>query len=233
MGRVVLVSSQKKDIGKTILAIKTGIELSKMGKTVLLIDLSFGKKKISEYLNVCEDIIYDIKDVLDLTCSLEQAVMDINGTLSLLPNPRVTDKLGNIKVEEFSKLINQAKDKYDVIIVDVDKISLSYIDFKCIEFIININNNDFSCIKELNIDKSIINKYEGNDAIVIINKFSKKSAVRGTMLKLEDIKRMTNIQNLIVIEENVSYSGANYDFLINNQDNSFNKAIKGITLKLN
>jgi len=111
MGSVVLVSSQKRDIGKTVLAIKMSIELSKIGKNVLLIDLSSGKKKISEYLNVNEDIIYDIKDVLDMTCSLEQAVIEIDDKLSILPNPRIAGKLGTIKSESFLKLVNEAKRK--------------------------------------------------------------------------------------------------------------------------
>ena len=144
LGSVVLVSSQKRDVGKTVLTLKLGIELSQAGNKVLLIDLSFGKKKISEYLNVSENIIYDIKDVLENTCSLDQAVIDIDDKLSILPNPRITDKLGDIKIDEFSKLISEAKGKYDVIIADIDKISLSYIDFNCIQFIINVNNNDFS-----------------------------------------------------------------------------------------
>lgn len=228
LGSVVLVSSQKRDVGKTVIAVKTGIELSQTGKKVLLIDLSFGKKKISEYLNVSEDIIYDIKDVLDNTCSLEQAVIEIDDKLSILPNPRITDKLGNIKIEEFSKLISEAKPKYDVIIADVDKISLSYIEFNCIQFIINVNNNDFSCIKELNIEKNIANKFGFNNIIAIINKFSKKNAVNGTMMKLKDIQKMTEMQTSIVIEDNAAYLNADYDFLFNKEENSFNKAIKNI-----
>lgn len=220
-------------MGKTVLTVKLGIELSQIGKKVLLIDLSYGKKKISEYLNVTEDIIYDIKDVLDITCSLDQAVIDIDDKLSILPNPRISDKLGNIKIEEFSKLISEAKGKYDVIIADVDKISLSYIDFNCIQFIINVNNNDFSCIKELNIDKNIANKYGFNNIIAVINKFSKKNAVNGTMMKLKDIQKMTETQISIVIEDNAAYSNADYDFLFDKEENSFNKAIKNIVSYLN
>lgn len=233
MGSVVLVSSQKRDVGKTVLAVKLGIELSQIGKKVLLIDLSYGKKKISEYLNVTEDIIYDIKDVLDMTCSLDQAVIDIVDKLSILPNPRIADKLGNIKIEEFSKLISEAKTKYDVIIADVDKISQSYIDFNCIQVIIDVNNNDFSCIKELNIDKNIANKYGFNNTIAVINKFSKKNAVNGTMMKQKDIQKMTEMQISIVIEDNASYLNADYDFLFNKEENSFNKAIKNIASYIN
>ena len=85
MGKAVLIGSHKNEIGKTIICIKMGVNLSENGKKVLLIDLSEGKNKMSAYLNVNEDIIYDIKDVLDSTCSPEQAIIDINENLFLLP----------------------------------------------------------------------------------------------------------------------------------------------------
>jgi len=232
MGSVVLVSSQKRDIGKTILAIKTSIEMSKIGKNVLLIDLSSGKKKISEYLNVNEDVIYDIKDVLDMTCSLEQAVIEIDDKLSILPNPRIVGKLGTIKSESFLKLVNEAKGKYDVIVADVDKISLSYIDYESVQCVITINNNDFSCIKELNNEKNIANKFGLNNIIAVINKYNKKNASSGTMMNLKDIQKLTEIQNINVIEDNVLYLNADYDWLFNNQDNSFNIAVRNIISKI-
>ncbi|MGB4437768.1 MAG: hypothetical protein WBJ13_00795 [Sedimentibacter sp.] len=232
MGSVVLVSSQKRDIGKTVLAIKTSIELSKIGKNVLLIDLSSGKKKISEYLNVNEDIIYDIKDVLDMTCSLEQAVIEIDDKLSILPNPRIACKLGIIKTESFLKLVNEAKSKYDVIVADVDKISLSYIDFNSVNSVITMNNNDFSCIKELNNEKNIANKFGLNNIITVINKYNKKNASSGTMIKLKDIQKLTEMQNMNVIEDNALYLNADYDDLFNNQDNSFNMAVRNIISKI-
>jgi len=232
LGSVVLVSSQKRDMGKTVLTIKTGIGLSQIGKKVLMIDLSSGKKKISEYLNVSEDIIYDIKDVLDMTCSLDQAVIDIDDKLSILPNPRIAGKLGSIKSESFSRLINEAKGKYDVIIADIDKISLSYIDFSCIQLIINVNNNDFSCVKEFNIDKNIAYKFGVNNIIAVINKYDKKSASSGSMMKLKDIQKMTEVQTSIVIEDNSLYSNADNDLLFSKEENSFNKAVRNIISKI-
>jgi septum formation inhibitor-activating ATPase MinD len=61
---VIITGSQKNKIGKTIITIKTAVELSRSGRKVLMVDLSSGKVKISEYLNVNEDIIYDVMDVL-------------------------------------------------------------------------------------------------------------------------------------------------------------------------
>ena len=232
MGKVVLVGSQKSNIGKTLICIKTGISLSQEGKNILLVDLSSGKRKISEYLNVNEDIIYDIKDVLDTTCSFNQAVIEINNGLSLLPSPRIADKLNDIKLEAFTKLFYEAKENYDFIIVDVDKISHSYIDLNLVNTVMSVNNNDYSCIKEINSDKYISGKYNVEDMYGILNKYNKKRAKNGTMMHSKEIQSMTEININTIIEENPKYSNANYDFLFSNEENSFNKAVKTIANQL-
>lgn len=232
MGKVVLVGSQKSNIGKTLICIKTGISLSQEGKNVLLVDLSSGKRKISEYLNVNEDIIYDIKDVLDTTCSFSQAVIEINNGLSLLPCPRIADKLNDIKLEAFTKLFYEAKENYDLIIVDVDKISHSYIDLNLVNTILSVNNNDYSCIKEINSDKYISLKYNVETIYAILNKYNKKKAKNGTMMHSKEIQNMTEINMNIIIDENPKYLNANNDFLFSNEENSFNKAVKTIVSQL-
>lgn len=226
MEKVVLIGSQKSDIGKTIICIKLGISLSESGKKVLLMDLSTGKKKISEYLDVNEDIIYDIKDVLDSTCSLDQAVIEITDSLSLLPCPRIADKLSDVKIEEFTKLINDAKNAYEMIIVDIDNISLSYINFDLINSIVTINNNDFSCIKEFKVDKTIAQKFNVDLIYAVLNKYNKKNAKKGTMVSSKDIQKMTEMSMNAIIEENSKYLNSEYDFMFNKEDSSFNKAIK-------
>lgn len=233
MGNVFLVSSEQGDIGKTIIGIKTGIELANRGKKVLLVDLSKGNKKVAEYLNVNEDIIYDIKDVLDSTCSMEQSIIDISDNLSVLPYPRITNKLDNIKRDSFTYLINEAKNKFDVTIVDVDCLSsCHYIDFCHIEGIIIINNNDFSAVKEINNAADIVEKFEIKKIMVIINKFNKKNANKGIMLRIKDIKKLIEQDILGTIEDELKYVNLDYDFLYNKDINSFNNTIDLIVNKI-
>ncbi len=232
MGRVVLVGSQKSEIGSTVLSIKMGIELSQGGKKVLLADLSGGKKKMSEYLKVNEDIIYDIKDVLDDTCSLEQSVIEVVENLNLAPYPRIHGKLDDIKKEKFSKLINEAKTSYDYVIADIGKFSLSFIDFNLADMAVDLNNNDFSCVREINNDKSIAEMSGLKNFTAVINKFNKKNAVHGTMMKLKDIQRMAMIKP-VVIEENIKFVGMDSYFLFGTEDNSFQRAAKNILSKIN
>lgn len=207
---VILIGSQKNDIGKTTICIKMGLELAKSGKKVLLTDLSSGKIKMSEYLRVNEDIIYDIVDVFKNTCTLEQGIIEINENLFLLPSPRITDKINQINTESFVKLIENTDD-YDYVIIDADKMTSFYIDFSKIQNVITINNNDFSCVKEINTDKTISSK--ASNLIVLINKYNSKKASKGIMMKLKDIEKLTETTAASLIEENIQYQDIQYEML--------------------
>lgn len=209
---VILTGSHKNNIGKTILSIKLAVELAKSGKIVLMMDLSSGKLKMSEYLNVNEDIIYDIVDVIKKTCTLEQGIIEINENLSLMPSPRIPGKINEINKESFINLL-QSIEAYDYVVIDADKLTSVYIDFSKINNAITINNNDFSCIKEINSDKKISSK--AANFIVAINKYNNKKAKKGIMMKSNDIEKLTEIKVSSLIEENIKYSDLQYEMLFN------------------
>ncbi|HHZ03126.1 MAG TPA: septum site-determining protein MinD [Tissierellia bacterium] len=208
----ILVGSHKNNIGKTLISIKAGINLSQQGKNVLLMDISSGKTKMSEYLKVNEDIIYDIVDVFTDTCPLELAVMEINENLHLLPSPRVQGKIEKLNRDYFVKLLKYAE-SYDVVIIDGDELSNSYIDFSEIQNVVTVNNNDFSCVKEINTDKVLAAK--ADKFTVIINKYNTKMAKKGSMLKLKDIEKLTGTSVTATIEENINYSKPDYQQIFN------------------
>ncbi len=215
---VILTGSQKNNIGKTVISIRIGIELAKTGKNVLMMDLSSGKIKMSEYLKVNEDIVYDIVDVFTNTCTLEQGIIEINENLSLLPCPRIENKITEINKEAFTELIEDAKG-YDYVVIDADKITSAYIDLLKINNVITINNNDFSCIKEINSDKTISSKVA--NFIVAINKYNTKKAKKGILMKQKDIENLTKTKVSSLIEENAKFLDLKYEMLM---DENFLKA---------
>ncbi|NLK65260.1 MAG: septum site-determining protein MinD [Tissierellia bacterium] len=207
---IIITGSHKNNIGKTIISIKMAVELSRSGRSVLMIDLSSGKLKMSEYLNVNEDIIYDVVDVMQKTCTLEQGIIEIKENLYLLPCPRIPGKINKLNKESFINLL-QSIENFDNVIIDADLLTSAYIDFSKIDNAITINNNDFSSIKEINFDKAISSK--AANLIVIINKYNKKNAKKGKMMKSSDIEKLTNTTITSLIEENANYSDFCYEMI--------------------
>lgn len=229
MSSIILISSEKKDIGKTIIGIKLGIELSTRKKNVLLMDLSSGKRKISEYFKVDENIIYDIKDALDGTCSIEQAVLEINDNLSLLPYPRVNNKLDVIRTEKFARLVEKTAESYDYILIDIDNFILAnYISCTKIDAMMMVNNNDYSSVKEINNYNDIAERLNIKNKILIINRYNKKNAAKGNMLKLNDLKKMIEIQISGIVEEDSKYDSIDYQLILKKEASSMDKIIDNV-----
>lgn len=224
---VILIGSQKNSIGKTIISIKLALELARTGKKVLMADLSSGRRKISEYLNVNEDIIYDAVDVMKKICTPEQGIIEINENLSLLPSPRIGGKINEITEELFINLINGIEG-YDYLVIDGDKFSSFYIKFSKIHNAITINNNDFSSIKDINSDKTISSK--AANFILVINKYNKKSEKKGLMMKVKDIERLTETPVSSIIEENAKYLDLKHEMLL--YDNFLKTEISSIIKSL-
>lgn len=222
---VVLTGSQKNNIGKTIIGIKLSLELARSGKKVLMADLSTGKIKMAEYLNVNEDIIYDSVDVLKKTCTLEQGIIEINENLSLLPSPRAAGKINELDRESFKSLLDSIEG-YDYVIIDADKLTSSYVDLSKVNNAITINSNDFSCIREINLDKTISSK--AGNFVLVINKYNRKSAKKGLMMKPGDIERLTETTASSIIEENPGCLNMKHEMLL---DSSFLKTEIGGIIK--
>lgn len=210
---VILVGSQKKDIGKTIISIRMAVDLARSGKRVLMMDLSSGKIKMSEYLNVDEVIIYDVVDVLKGTCTIDQGIIDINENLHLLPCPRLPGKIDEISKESFVALLDTLD--YDYLVIDADKFTPLYIDFPKIQNVLSINNNDFSCLKEINSQKVLSSR--AANFILVINKYNKKKAKQGTMMKVKDIEKLTETRVSSLIEESAKYLEVQYEKLLDRE----------------
>lgn len=220
---VIIVGSNKKEIGKTTVSMMTASELAKTGNKVLMMDLSSGKIKMSEYLKVYEDIIYDIADVFMDICTLEQAVIELSENLYLLPSPKVSGKIDKINNESFLELLKNAED-YDYVIIDADKLTHGYIDFSIVQNVISINNNDFSSIKEINTQRLISSK--SLNFIVVINKYNIKSTKKESTMNIKDIKKLTQTADIISIEENNKYFNFNEDMHLDNIPSEITDIIK-------
>ena len=104
MSNKIIVTSEKERVGKSLYSVKLALELAKTNKKVVVVEFSERNKSISEYLELEEQIIYDLKDALDEVCSIDQAIINIAEKVDLLPTPRLKEKLSEIEISYFDKL---------------------------------------------------------------------------------------------------------------------------------
>ncbi|MGN1401828.1 MAG: CpsD/CapB family tyrosine-protein kinase [Bacillus sp. (in: firmicutes)] len=116
--KVLMVSSTKPMEGKSLTAANLGAAFAHQGKKVLLIDADLRKPTLHHYFGITNSV--GVTNVLAKQADLLKSVVRIKGDpLSILasgpipPNP--AELLGSPAME---KLISQAKEAYDVIILD-------------------------------------------------------------------------------------------------------------------
>lgn len=123
-GRIVAITSSAPGEGKTTTSINLAITFSQMGAKVLLIDCDMRKARVHRYLQL--DRLDGITNVLCGYADFEHTVkknvrenLDVMTCGEIPPNPAEL-----LEAEEFEKLLDTVKEKYDYIFIDTPPITV-------------------------------------------------------------------------------------------------------------
>src|SRR5262249_20109344 len=92
--RIVTVTSGKGGVGKTTLVANLGLELARLGRSVLLFDGDLGLANLAILFNQAPK--RTLEDALAGRCSLEDVVLTINERLALLPAATGASRLADL-----------------------------------------------------------------------------------------------------------------------------------------
>lgn len=204
MGLVFVIASGKGGVGKSTIAANCGVNLSLLGKSVVLIDTDCGLRSLDFLLGVSNKVIYDINDVISEKCELQKAIVvcDKFPNLSLLP---ASQKLiyGSIPLEAMKKLCKQLSYYYDYVIVDspagigegfksaVAAASMSIV----------VATPDLISVKDAGRVGSILSSMGQKNIRLIINKIKPKLIKKGLMSNLDEVIDETGIRLIGIIPE--------------------------------
>lgn len=116
MGICLATTSGKGGTGKSTVSCGLSIAFSKMGKSVLLIDMDEGLRCLDLLLGVDHQVVYDLSDVLNGT-PITNATYTLpqNSLISVIPAP---SHVGNIDPQALADFAKNVKAQYDVVIFD-------------------------------------------------------------------------------------------------------------------
>ena len=118
-GTVFVITSGKGGVGKTTATANLGAGLALRGRKVVVIDTDIGLRNLDVVLGLENRIVYDLVDVVEGRCRLNQAMIRDKHTqeLYLIPAAQTRDKSA-IHPEQMKELCSQLIQEFDYVLID-------------------------------------------------------------------------------------------------------------------
>ncbi|WP_046228327.1 septum site-determining protein MinD [Paenibacillus dauci] len=119
MGEAIVITSGKGGVGKTTTSANIGTALALLGKKVCLVDTDIGLRNLDVVMGLENRIIYDLCDVADGRCRLNQALVKDKrfDELYMLPAAQTKDK-NAVSPEQVKEIIEELKKDFEYVLID-------------------------------------------------------------------------------------------------------------------
>lgn len=205
MGEVYVVTSGKGGVGKTTTTANLGTALAQLGKKVVVIDADIGLRNLDIIMGLENRIVYDLVDVTEGRCKLNQALVKdkrFQGNLLLLPAAQTRDK-DAVSPHEMKEICERLKMEADYVLVDCPAgIEQGFQNaIAGADKAIIVTTPEVSSVRDAD---RIIGKLEAaeiSESMLIINRVRPDMVQRGDMLNKEDILEILAVGLLGIIPD--------------------------------
>lgn len=212
-GKALVITSGKGGVGKTTTVANIGTALAMMDYKVCLIDADIGLRNLDVVMGLENRIVYDIVDVVEDNCRLEQALIrdKRHKNLFLLPAAQTRDKTA-VQPAEMKILVDDLKKEMDFIIIDSPagieqgfKNAIAGADAALI-----VTTPEVSAVRDADRIIGLLEAEGLKNPEVIINRINPEMVNRGDMMSIEDIIEILAVKlKGIVPEDNIIIVSSN------------------------
>ena len=203
-GKSIVVTSGKGGVGKTTSSANIGTALAMNGRKVCLIDADIGLRNLDVVMGLENRIVYDIVDVVENNCRLEQAMIRDKryDGLYLLPAAQTRDKT-SVTPFQMKELLDNLKEDMDYVIIDSPagieqgfKNAISGADKAII-----VTTPEISAVRDADRIIGLLEAEGLRDPEVIINRIRADMVERGDMMGIDDMIEILAIDLLGIVPE--------------------------------
>ncbi len=211
MAKVLVVTSGKGGVGKTTSTAALGAALALGGKNVVVVDFDVGLRNLDLVMGAERRVVYDLINVVQGDAKLPQALIRDKRieTLHLLPASQTRDK-DALTEEGVAKVMDQLREKFDWVICDSPagiergaQLAMHHADVAVV-----VTNPEVSSVRDsdriIGLLDSKTQRAERGDKIekhLLLTRYDPARALRGEMLKVEDVLEILSIPLLGIIPE--------------------------------
>ncbi|MBR7091277.1 MAG: septum site-determining protein MinD [Clostridia bacterium] len=119
MARRIVVTSGKGGVGKTTVVANLGMQIALKGSKTILLDVDIGLNNLDVASGIEERIRYDIVDIVEGKCRINQALVRDEYCLNLyyLPTAHIYN-VGKVGTKDIRDIVNELDKVFDYIIID-------------------------------------------------------------------------------------------------------------------
>ncbi|PIE61049.1 MAG: septum site-determining protein MinD [Desulfobacterales bacterium] len=236
-GKIIVVTSGKGGVGKTTATSSIGAALALEGKRVAIVDMDIGLRNLDVVMGLENRIVFNIVDVVQGRCKIEQAAIRDRRieNLFLIPASQSDNKdvLTPAGVERVAKKLRK---KFDYVIMD----SPAGIERGFENSIVGASEALVVCTPDVSAvrdaDRVIGLLYSRSlEPRLIVNRIEPARVERGEMLSHEDVLEVLSIElaGLVPMDEKVLISSNTGTPLVLQNDSKAGQAFRRIARRLN
>ncbi|WP_138496235.1 septum site-determining protein MinD [Paenibacillus pinistramenti] len=237
MGEAIVVTSGKGGVGKTTTSANIGTALALLGKKVCLVDTDIGLRNLDVVMGLENRIIYDLVDVAEGRCRLNQALVKDKrfDELYMLPAAQTKDK-NSVTPEQVRDIVLELKKEYEYVIIDCPagieqgfKNAIAGADRAIV-----VTTPEHAAVRDAD---RVIGLLEGSQVEapkLIVNRIRPNMVKSGDMLDIEDIIQVLNIDLIGIVpdDEHVIKAANSGEPTVMNPDSSAAIAYRNIARRI-
>ena len=236
MGEVIVITSGKGGVGKTTITANLSVSMAEKGKKILAIDTDIGLRNLDVVMGLENYITYNLVDVVEGNCRLNQAIIrdKTHSNLFLLPSAQTRDK-DAVTPEQMCRLIEQLKENFDYVLIDCPAgIERGFQNaIAAANKAIVITTPEVSAVRDADRVIGLLEKNGISPLYLIVNRIRPDLIRKGDMMSKEDVSEILGIELIGYLNDDTDVVVAtNRGTSLMDQNTKIKKSIISITEKL-
>lgn len=204
MSEVIVITSGKGGVGKTTTAANVGTGLAQLNKKVVLIDTDIGLRNLDVVMGLENRIVYNLVDVVEGNCRIEQALIKDKKypELKLLPSAQTRDKTA-VTPEQMQELIETLREEYDYILLDCPagieqgfQNAIAGADRALV-----VTNPEVSAIRDADRIIGLLDANGIKKVDLIVNRIRMDMVKNGDMMTVDDVRELLAVNLIGVVPD--------------------------------
>lgn len=203
-GRIAVITSGKGGVGKTTTTAHLGAQIARRGRQVALIDADIGLRNLDVALGLEGRIVYDLVDVIEGLCGIDQALIPSDDApgLWLLPASQ-SRRQDSVAPHQMGSVASALAERFEWVLIDCPAgVEHGFFNaITCAETAVVVSTPDVSSVRDARRVISLLAASRKEDVRLIVNRYRPDLARRGACMSVDEMTALLPARILGVIPE--------------------------------